>query len=277
MTKTFKQILFKTIISLILGVIGIAMALPILWMTSSSFKYESDVFKMPMEWIPSYLNLNNYIFAVTEFPYFQWYFNTIKVTFFIVGSTLLFSSLAGYAFAKLKFRGRNVIFSLFISTLMIPTQVRIIPQFMFFRMCGFIDTHYAIILPWVYNSFSIFLMRQFFMSIPDDLIESARIDGCNEYRTFWQIVLPLANSSLVALTILSFTWGWNFYFGPLIYINDINKQMLSVGIATFKSEYTDNFGTQMAGATLALLPVITVYMLAQKHFIEGIALSGIKG
>jgi len=166
---------------------------------------------------------------------------------------------------------------MFIATLMIPMQVRIIPQFMMFKAFDMINTHWTITVPWMYNAFSIFLMRQFFMSIPDELIEAARIDGSNAYRTFWEVVLPLAKPSLTALTVLSFTWGWNAYFGPLIYISDTNKQVLSVGIATFKSQYAENFATQMAGATLALVPIIIVYLFAQKQFIEGIALSGVKG
>lgn len=267
----------KTFISLILWVIGIMMTLPVLWMISSSLKFEADVFKMPLEWIPKYWNPRNYITAVTDFPYFMWFWNTIKTTAIIVFLVLMVSSISGYAFAKLDFVGRNLIFFLFISTLMIPMQVRIIPQFMMFKAWGMINHHGSITLPWMYNGFAIFLMRQFFMTIPDELIEAARIDGSNEYSTYFRIVLPLAKPSLIALTVLSFTWGWNAYFGPLIYINDSLKQVLAVGIANFKAEYSDNFAAQMAGSTMALLPVITVYLLAQKHFIEGIAMSGIKG
>lgn len=203
--------------------------------------------------------------------------NTLKITFLIVVSTLMFASLSGYAFAKLQFKGKNIIFFSFIATLMIPVEVRAIPQFMFFRAFGLINTHYAVVLPWIYNSFAIFLMRQSFITVPDELIEAAEIDGCSEYRTFWQVAFPLVKPSLIALTILSFTWGWNDYFGPLIYINDVNKQVISVGIASFKTEYADNFGAQMAGASLALIPVIIVYISAQKYFVEGAILSGIKG
>lgn len=272
-----KKLTIKVLLTTILGAVGLAMVLPVVWMLSSSLKYEADVFKMPMEWIPKYLNLNNYSTALSETDYFLWYFNTAKTTIMIVLLVLFFSSLSGYAFAKLKFKGSNVIFFLFISTLMIPMQVRIIPQFMMFRAWDQINTHWPIVLPWMYNGFAIFLMRQFFMTIPDDLLEAARIDGANEYKTFWTVVLPLAKSSLVALTVLSFTWGWNAFFGPLIYISDSTKQVLAVGIASFKSEYSENFATQMAGATLALIPIIVVYLLAQKQFIEGIALSGTKG
>lgn len=267
----------KTSISVILFLIGIAMILPVLWMVSSSFKYESDVFNMPMEWIPSYFNPQNYITAVTEFPYAAWYLNTAKTTIVVVLLVLSISAMSGYAFAKLNFKGKDIIFFLFISTMMIPIQVRIIPQFMMFKSFGWINSHLTVTMPWAYNAFSIFLMRQFFMSIPNDLIEASKIDGSNAYGTFFKVVLPLAKPSLTALTVLSFTWGWNAYFGPLIYINDNARQLLAVGIATFKAEYADNFAIQMAGATLALIPIIIVYIIAQRQFIEGIALSGVKG
>ncbi len=278
MGMTKKSFIQKVLLTAVLVVIGWTMIYPVLWMISASFKFESDVFKFPIEWIPKKINLNNYRLAVaSEFPYFQWYWNTFKTTAIVVALVLSVSSLAGFAFAKLRFRGKNLIFALFISTLMIPVQVRIIPQFMMFKSLGMINTHWTITLPWIYNGFAIFLMRQFFMTVPDELIEAAKIDGSGEYRTFFQIILPLAKSSLVALTILAFTWGWNAYFGPLIYISNPLKQVLAVGIASFKGLYAANYAVQMAGATLALIPVIIVYLIAQKQLIEGIALSGVKG
>jgi multiple sugar transport system permease protein len=267
----------KTIKSIVLALFGIIMLMPIIWMISSSFKYESDIFEMPFRFIPKNLNLQNYPSAIQKFPYIQWYKNTIFVTVGVVLSVLIFSSLAGYAFAKLKFKGKDIIFSLFIATMMIPVQVRVIPQYIIFKHLGVIDTQWAVIFPWMFNAFSIFLMRQFFMSIPDELIEAAKLDGANEYKTFGTVIIPLAKAQLSALLILSFTWGWNDYFGPLIYIHTPNRQVLSVGIASFKAEYADNFGIQMAGATMALLPLIVLYLFAQKNFIEGIALSGVKG
>ena len=267
----------KWSITAILGVFGLTMIFPIAWMISASFKYEADVFKVPIEWIPSNINTGNYLFAISEYPFTQWYTNTAFVTALTVLFVLLFSSLSGYAFAKLNFTGKNVIFGLFIATLMIPNQVRLIPQFLIFKEMNLIDNPLAVALPWMFNGFSIFLMRQFYASIPDELIESARIDGSNEYRTFFQIVLPLAKSQIAALFILAFTWGWNEYMGPLIYINDINKQVLSVGIASFRGQYSANFAVQMAGATMALIPIIVVYICAQKQFIQGIALTGTKG
>lgn len=272
-----REIAGKAVITLFLAIVGIIMVFPIAWMISASFKYESDVFRVPIEWIPKNPNFENYITAFTDFPYINWYINTIIATAGIVFLVLFVSSLSGYAFAKMNFKGKNLVFMLFIATMMIPVQVRTIPQFLIFQKMGLINKLPSIILPWAFNAFSIFMMRQFFMSIPNDLLEAARIDGSGEYRTFFKIVMPLAKSQLAALFILSFTWGWNEYFSPLVYISDPKKQVLAVGIASFKGQYSNNFAVQMAGATLALLPIIIMYLCAQKHFIEGIALSGVKG
>ncbi|QUI24457.1 carbohydrate ABC transporter permease [Vallitalea pronyensis] len=274
--KTKKKIK-KMITSLVLAGIGLMMMLPILWMLSSSFKYESEIFKVPMQWIPTKTHFGNYRFAIEKFPYMTWYLNTAKITGVIVMMNLVFSSLSGYAFAKLKFRGKEIIFFIFIATLMIPIQVRIIPQFVIFSKLDLINKHSAVYLPWMFNGFAIFLMRQFFFTVPNEMIEASKIDGCSTFRTFFQVALPLAKPSLIALTILSFTWGWNTYLPALVYINQTQKQVLAVGISIFKDQYNSNYGPQMAGATLALIPVIIVYLLAQKHFIEGIAMSGIKG
>ena len=274
---TKKELFWKILLTAALLLIAIMMVFPIAWMLSASFKHENVVFNIPIEWIPKQPTLSNFITAFTDFPYIHWYMNTIMVTIMVVILVLTVSSLAGYAFAKLEFSGKNIIFMLFISTMMIPVQVRIIPQFVIFKHLHLINTLASVYMPWMFNAFSIFMMRQFFMSIPNELIEAARIDGSGEFKTFFKVVIPLAKSQLSALLILAFTWGWNDYFGPLVYISDINKQVLSVGIGTFKGQYSSNFAVQMAGATLALIPIVIVYLCAQKNFIEGIALSGVKG
>lgn len=263
-------------LSAILIFFGIVMVAPLFWMASASFKYETDVFAFPFILIPDPITLTNYQSLLFSFPYEKWYMNTLISTSGIIGLTLLFGSISGYAFAKLHFAGKNVVLAIFLSSMMIPVQVRLIPQFIMYRQWGIIDTLWCIVLPWAYNSLAIFLMRQFFTSLPDELMQAARIDGCSEYGIFAKIALPLAKSQLVALGVIAFQWGWNDYLGPLVYIGDTNKQILSVGIASVKGEYSSNFGVQMAGATLALIPVIVLYLFAQKHFVQGIAMTGIK-
>jgi len=276
--KTIEFIKKKNIIlSIILLLFSLIMALPVFWMVSAAFKYESEIFDFPIKWIPDYLYLDNFKTVFNDFPYMNWYANTLVVTFFIVICTLIVSALAAYAFARMDFTGKGTIFAIYIATLMIPLEVRIIPQFLVFKELNLINTHMALVLPWLFNGFAIFLLRQFFVSIPFELSEAAKIDGCSEFRTFIQIILPLAKPALMSLTIITFTWSWNSYMPPLIYINSSTKQLISVGITTLRSQYVENFGGQMAGASLALIPVILVYLLAQKYFVEGVALTGIKG
>ncbi|MFI3208430.1 MAG: carbohydrate ABC transporter permease, partial [Eubacteriales bacterium] len=171
-----KELVKSIIMTVFLGLIGVLMVFPVVWMLSASFKYEADVFAIPIQWIPENINWSNYTTAFTEYPFMQWYINTFLVAVMVVVFILLFSSLSGYAFAKLNFTGKNALFALFIATLMIPVQVRIIPQFLVFKELGLLNTLFSVSLPWVFNGFSIFLMRQFFTSIPDELIEAARID-----------------------------------------------------------------------------------------------------
>lgn len=276
----YSQTLFigKVIKTCILAGIGILMVAPVIWMVSTSFKLEGEVFNFPIQWIPLHPTLSNYIKTFTAFPYLNWYINTARNTFIIVVTSLLFSSMSGFAFAKLDFKGKNIIFMLYISALMIPGEIRLIPQFLLFKKIGILNTMWAPILPWaMFIGFSIFFMRQAFTAVPDDMIEAAKIDGCGVVGIYATICLPLVKSPLVALGILTFTWGWNDYTGPMIYIQDLTKQVLSVGIASFKAQYSANYALQMAGASMALIPVIVVYLVAQKYFIEGIASTGIKG
>ncbi len=272
-----REKLKKGILFVIMFAIGLVMVLPLFWMLSTSFKNEADVFNSPIEWIPNPITTYSYERVLTEFPFFRWMGNTLWSTSWIVLVILVFSSLAGYAFAKLEFRGKGILFLCFVSTMMIPIEVRLIPQFQLYMALGIIDTWLTLVLPWSFCAFAIFLMRQFFMSIPNELIEAARIDGSNEFGIFFKIAFPLSRPQLAALGILAFTWGWNQYMSALIYIRDINKQILAVGIALLKDNMAENYAMQMAGATIALLPVIVLYLLLQKQFIEGVALSGVKG
>ncbi len=274
----YRQEKIKKIITFIfMFSVGLVMVIPLFWMVSTSFKNEADVFNTPIEWIPNPITFYNYERVLTEFPFFTWIANTIWSTSWIVLVVLLFGSLSGYAFAKLDFKGKGILFLCFVSTMMIPIEVRLIPQFQMYMFFDIIDTWLTLVLPWSFCAFAIFLMRQFYTSIPDELLEAARIDGAGEARIFFRIAFPLSRPQLAALGILAFTWGWNQYMSALIYIRDINKQILAVGIALLKDNMAENYGMQMAGATIALLPVIILYLLLQKQFIEGVALSGVKG
>lgn len=273
----WKNLTVKLLLTIIMLVVSFTMLMPILWMFSASFKFEKDVFEIPIRWIPKAWTFDNYIAAVTEYPYFTWYWNTFKVT--VLSNILIVSSsaLAGYALARMNFKGKEVITVAFISTLMIPIEVKIIPQFIIFRQLGLYNTHAALILPWIFHGFAIFLLRQFFMGIPFELTEAARIDGCSEFMTFYKIILPVAKPALVSVSVITFVWVWNAFLEPMVFINDVEKQLISVGLSFFQEEYNDNVAIQMAGASLAIWPMVILYLCAQKYFVEGIAMTGIKG
>ena len=265
------------LLSLFLFVSSLILALPIFWMISSSFKSEGKLFLFPIQWIPENPILTNYIKAWTKFPFAKWYWNTIKVSGGIVLFSLVSSALAGYAFARLKFPGRTLLLIAYICTMMIPFELRIIPQFTLYQFLKLQNTHWTIILPWIFNPFNIFMLRQSFINIPIEITESAKIDGCPEFIIFWKLMLPNITASLTALMIIQFVHGWNSYLAPIIYLASTNKQLLSPGIGTFVQQYNNNYAMQMAGASSALIPILIVYLIAQRYFIEGIAMSGIKG
>ena len=272
-----KRKIQKIVLSLLLLALGLIIAVPLFWMISSSFKPENKLFLYPIKWIPKEPIYTNYIKAWTEFPLGKWYWNTIKVTMGIVIFSLSSSALAGYAFAKLHFKGKYVLLIAYISTMMIPFELRIIPQFTLYQFLHLSNTHWTIILPWVFNPFNVFMLRQAFMSIPGEITESAKIDGCPELKIFWKLMIPNITASLVALFIIQFVHGWNSYLAPIIYLASSDQQMLSPGIATFAQEFSSNYALQMAGASSALIPMLIVYIIGQKNFIEGIAMTGIKG
>lgn len=276
MEITLRGKIIKSVTTAIMLFLGLAMLMPLFWMLSASFKYDKDIFAFPIQWIPKEWTLQNYIDATSNYPYFTWYFNTVKVTLMTIVVGLFSCTMAGYALARMNFKGRNVILLIFISTMMFPIEVRLLPDFIIFKALGLYNTHAALVLPAIFQGFMIFLFRQFFMSIPYEMTEAARIDGCGEFRTFWQVILPLAKPAVVSVAIISFVWGWNSFQQPMLFISDVKKQLLSVGISMFQEEFNDNIATQMAGASLAIFPVIIVYLLAQKYFVDGIATTGLK-
>lgn len=231
----------------------------------------------PIRFIPKRVNLENYwkVWGKSNFPLY--YLNSFKISIFIVIGQILTSAVAAYGFARIRFRGRDKIFILYLATLMIPPQVTLLPKYILFRYLGLIDTHAALILPGIFSVFGVFLLRQYFLTIPFDLTEAAKIDGAGHLRIFLQIIMPLSRASIITLVVLAFTWSWNDYQNPLIFISDHMKLTLTVGLQRFQEEFTTNYAVIMAGATTALVPMIVVFIVAQKYFIESFAAAGIKG
>lgn len=277
--KMKKLVFFKVFITIVMFAIGIVSIFPFLFMVSSSFKLDGDVLKIPFEWLPDPFTLDNIkaLFVSQYYDFMLWYKNTIVMT----GTSLLlkffFVSYTAYGFSKIKFRGRDTIFIILLSALMIPSDIMILPRYIIFKEIGIINTMWSIILPSLVDVYFVFLLRQAFVSLPESLSEAARIDGCGHFRIYFRIILPLAKPSIATMMLFSFVWIWNDYMGPFLYISDINKQMLSVGIKLFASGQVLNYAVLMAGSTLVLLPVILVFLFAQQYFVEGVSTSGVKG
>jgi multiple sugar transport system permease protein len=256
---------------------SVIMLLPFAWMLSTSLKLPPDIFTYPPVWIPSPIAWQNYPKTVAAMPFGRFYLNSLFVTTSVTLLQLLTSSLAAFAFARMRFPGRNALFLLYLATLMIPFQVTMIPNFILVRALGWYDTYQALILPPAFSAFSTFLLRQYFMGIPRELDEAARIDGATSLRIWWQVILPLAGPALAALATFVSLNSWNDFLWPLIITNSPTMRTLPVGLSTFQGQYKTDWNLLMAGSVIAMLPVLLVYIIGQRWFIRGITLSGLSG
>jgi multiple sugar transport system permease protein len=261
----------------ILIVGSIWMLLPLVWMTSAAFKPMSEIIQVPPTWIPKHFTLDNIKQVFEQVPFARYFLNSIITTTVIVFSVLLTSTMAGYGFAKFNFKGKRILFLFILSSLMIPFQVRMIPLYQISQQFGIIDTYIGVVFPWLFDAMGVFLMHQFMLTIPNELIEAARIDGASEVRIFFTIVLPQLKSAISTLTIFTFSWSWEEFLWPLIISNSDRVRTLPVGLQYFSEQYGINIHWQMAGAFVAVLPVLIVFFIMQKQFVEGITLTGMKG
>lgn len=257
--------------------ITVIMLLPFAWMLSASLKLSRDVFVFPIEWIPAQPRWENYTEIWTKIPLALFIYNTSKLTIIVTVLQLLTSSFAAYAFAKLHFPYKNTLFLGYIATIAMPWQVYMVPQFLLMREFGLNNTHLALIFLQAFTAFGVFLMRQFYMSIPDELCEAARIDGMNEYQIWAKIMLPLSKPALSTLTIFTFVTTWNDFLGPMIYLTKTELKTIQIGLRMFISQYSAEYGLIMAASVVALIPVLIVFLALQRFFVEGVASSGIKG
>jgi multiple sugar transport system permease protein len=273
-----RKIVGRVVMYLILTIMAAAMLVPFLWMLSSSVKLDRQVFDMnPFVWIPKQPRWQNYIDLWTKVPFFRYVQNTVFLTIVVTCLQILTSSFSAYAFAKLEFKHKRTLFLSYIATIAMPWQVYMVPQFLMMRSFGLNDRLLAIICLQAFSAFGVFLMRQFYMGIPDSLCEAARIDGMNEYRIYASIMLPLSKPAIATLTIFTFVNTWNDYLGPLIYLKTQEKKTIQLGLKMFISQYSSEYGLIMAGSVLSLIPVIIVFLCLQKYFVQGIASTGIKG
>ena len=267
----------KVILYAVLIFISLLMLVPFAWMLSSSLKLDKDVFIVPIQWIPENPQWENYIKIWTKIPLAKFVVTTAKLTVIVTLLQLFTSSFAAYAFAKLNFRYKNALFLAYVATIAVPWQVYMVPQFMMMRSFGLNDTHLAIICLQAFSAFGVFMMRQFYQGIPDELCEAARIDGMSEYQIYGKIMLPLAKPALSTLTIFTFVNTWNDFLGPLIYLKTESKKTLQIGLRMFIGQNSSEYGLIMAASVLSLIPVLVVFLALQKYFVEGIAATGVKG
>lgn len=250
---------------------------PLLYMVSTSLKLPSEVFELPMRWIPRGFRIENYITPLQTKPFGRWFFNSAYVATASTIIVVITSALAGYSFAKFDYRGRDLLFAFIIATLMIPVEAFFVPLFILVRDLGWLNSYTGLIIPAGGSAFGIFLMRQHMLSMPDELIEAARIDGASEFRIFWNIVLPINQPAISSLAIFSFMLNWNSFLYPLLVASEDAYRTLPLGLASFESAYSTNYPQLMAVSFLAMLPILIIFFILQNKFIESMALSGVKG
>jgi multiple sugar transport system permease protein len=272
--KTSKSIFAHTV----LIIMSVFFLVPFIWMLSTSLKDQTQIFTFPPEWLPSPLKWSNYQDAIEYIPFFTYLKNTVVITVFSTIGAVITCPLVAYGFAKLKFKGSNVLFIITIAVMMIPGQVTMIPLFILFEKLGWVGSPLPLIVPVFFGvPFYIFLLRQFFLGLPDTLMDAARIDGAGEFRIYWQIMLPLAKPAVLAVGLFQFMGSWTDFLGPLLYLTDEASYTLSLGLQQFQSQRGTEWGLMMAVSTLMTLPIILLYFFLQKTFIKGITFSGIKG
>lgn len=265
---------------LLVILVAIIVILPFAWMIVSAFKSQKELFAFPPTFFPTEWKVENFIEAASRgsISFVEMFFNSMKIAVPATVFNIIFSSLAGYSFARLKFPNREKIFMLFIAAMMVPSAVTLIPRFLMFNDLGFYDTYVPLIMPVMFGTpFSIFLTRQFFMTLPKELEEAAIIDGCSHFRIWWQIFIPLCKPIISTLAVFQFQSSYNDFMGPVIYIASDSKFTVQMGLSSFRNSFTSRYDLIMAGSILALIPIVILFIACQKYIVRGIAMSGVKG
>ena len=275
--KKTNHAIMMVIIYAVLILVTVLMLIPFLWMLSASLKLNKDVFTFPIQWIPDNPRWKNYVDIWTKIPLLTFVKNSAKLTIIVTLLQLFTSSFAAYAFAKMNFKGKNVLFLGYIATIAVPWQAYMVPQFMMMRAWHLNNTHLAIICLQAFSAFGVFLMKQFYEGVPTELCEAARIDGLTEYGIWFRIMLPLSKPALSTLTIFTFVSTWNDFLGPLIYLTRTELKTIQIGLRMFISQYSAEYGLIMAASVIALIPVLIIFLALQKYFVQGVASTGLKG
>ena len=274
----------RILITIVIILVTLVMIVPFVWMISASFKTEADVMKIPIEWIPKYFYPDNYkkVLSIgttssTNYHFGLAYFNSIKVAVISTVVAITSATLAGYAFAKLKFKGTNVLFIVYLAQMMVPSQLTLIPRFIMFMQLGWMNTHLSLIVPKIIAVSSTFILRQSFLSTPDELREAARIDGPGEYRAFAQVMLPLGKPTIAATATVQFLDAWNSYLSPLVFISNWKKWTIPLALNQFVGTEVTQYNLTMAACFMAVVPVFIVFLFGQKFFLKGLSVGAVKG
>lgn len=271
--KTLWNILLYSV--LILGMV--TSLLPFIWMLSGSLKTNNELFAWPIVWIPKTLHWDNFTKVITQIPFFTYFFNTLKLSVINTSLQVITCSLAAYSFSKITYPGRDKLFLVYLGTMMVPFQVTMIPQYIIMNHLKLTNTHMALILIQAFSPFGVFLLRQFFISIPTELSESARIDGCSELGILFRIIIPLAKGALATLITFTFTFVWNDYLGPMIYLHKDSIRTIQIGLRVFQTTNGVEYNLILAGTVMGLLPLLIVYFTCQKYFTQSVTATGLKG
>lgn len=267
-----RALLYATMI-----VAAVAILIPFLWMVSSSLKRNNEVFTIPIQWIPEDFQWQNFADIWSQAPMATYIRNTVFLSFVITFLQVLTGSFAAYGFAKVRFPGRDALFVAYIATIAVPWQAYMIPQYIIMQKAGLTDTFLSLILLQAFGAFGVFLMRQYYLTIPDELCEAARVDGLNEYGIWARVVLPLSKPALASLALLTFVNTWNDFMGPFIYLTSNELWTIQLGLRSFVGQFDADYAMIMTGSVLSVLPILVIFLLGQRYFIQGIATSGMKG
>ncbi|ABR47911.1 binding-protein-dependent transport systems inner membrane component [Alkaliphilus metalliredigens QYMF] len=272
-----KNKVLRIIKYLILVIGALVTLIPFFWMLSTSFKTLGEVYQMPPGLLPNNFNFDNYRVVIEKTPMSTYLFNSVLVTTIVTVGTLVTSILAAFAFSRVKFKGRDIIFTILLSTMMVPSELLITPNFVILSKLNLINTLTALYLPWISSMFAIFLLRQYFLGIPEELYYAAKVDGCSDFKYLIKVMVPLTKPALITIALLKIVYSWNEFLWPMIMVSTPDKRTLPVGLAYFMTEAGPNYHLLLAYASIIIVPVIFIYLLLQKYIIQGITRSGIKG
>jgi len=272
-----KKLSRRTVYYLVMLAFSFFILLPFFWMVSTSLKEAKALTVLPIQWFPEKISFDGFVKIFDVFPFGRAIFNSIFISALITFVTVMSACMAAYVFSKIKFRGREVLFGIYIATMMIPANITMIPNYLTLKHLSLLNSYVGIMLPSLFNAFGTFMIRQYMRTIPDDFVEAAVLDGASHFRIFFRMILPLSKPAVATLTVITFMGAWNDYLWPLIVLTDKNKMTLPVGLSLLNGQHQSDYNMLMAGALISMIPILLIYTFAQRYFEQGLSVGGIKG